>query len=169
MRTRLSARYSLWIKLPGTFLIFAILFIIAANARITSSIDRVLNTPGVITFAILLFGACFWLVTFLLTAKKIVEFDADFLYVEDVKTATEDKIPLASITWLNMRPYSFSVGAFNYVIYSLHYRDDIGEEHKVRFFIAMISKTKENFVRLVKAKNPDFSVKDWSWSFDFKD
>ncbi len=70
MRTRLSARYTLWIKLPSALLLFVVVFIMAARAGITVFIYNVLNNPGVIGFDLLLFGLCFWLVTFLLNCQK---------------------------------------------------------------------------------------------------
>jgi hypothetical protein len=119
MRTRLSAKYSYWVIGSIALFAFVSLFILSASVGITAFIWGMIHNPGLIVFAILLFGLCIRLVTWILTPNNIIEFDDNFVYIEDVKNATEDKIPLERVTWLNLRPLSFDVGAYWFWRYSL--------------------------------------------------
>ena len=47
--------------------------------------------------------------------------------------------------------------------------DENNEEQKIRIYIKSSGKELDEFVKLVKNKNPDFHDKNWSWTFDFKD
>ncbi len=162
MRTRLSAKYSMWVKLPITLIVFVIAFIIAAKLNIIAFLDA----PRSYIFEIILLFACCRLVFFVLKDRKVIEFDESFLYIVDNKQGIETRIPLKNITWLNRRLRDFKVGALWFCWYSLHYLDEFNQQQRIRFFIKVPSEPCSRFAGLVKGKNPDFRFKNWSWNFD---
>jgi hypothetical protein len=117
----------------------------------------------------LILVASFMLVHYVFKDRKIIEFDQNYLYIENVILNTEEVIPLKNIHWLNMRMGTIETGTTWYFKYSLHYSDIKNVEQKIRFYIKSSCKELTDFVKLVKIKNPDFRDKNWSWTFDLKD
>jgi hypothetical protein len=171
MRARLSAVYSSWIKGGLAFFVCLFVYILSSGVRraLFDSFGERVEGWLFFLFAIVLFWGCYQLIAFVLKDRKIVEFDDTYLYIEDKKTATETQVPLENVFWLNMRMRELKMGTVWFFFYSLHYRDESRMERKVKFFIRTGSDEFAKFLTLVKAKNPDFRFKNWSWSFDFKD
>ena len=164
MRTRLSAKFSVWFKIGYSFILFLFSFIFLAGL----SHDP---WPVWITFSLesILFVASYLLIDYFLKDRKIIAFDLDNLYISDVTSNTEHVIPLEHVSWLNMRMNTLKQGAYWYRRYSLHYEDSTNQEQKIRFYVGTSSSELRDFVEKAKTKNPDFRYKNWSWTFDLKD
>lgn len=166
-RTRLSAKYSLWMKILLTLALFILLF----ATGVAGAILRVLPDLGdigevVIKLPLFIF-LCYKLIDFLFKERKVAEFDHEYLYITINKENLEYQIPLQKILKLNRRPGSFSIGGYNFSHYNLYFINDSGATEKQSFFIRSGWDELFQFIKLVKAKNPDFISKTWTHSFDF--
>jgi hypothetical protein len=168
-RTRLSAKYSLWMK----FLLTLALFILLFATDVAGTILRFLPDLGDIGEALiklpLFIFLCYKLIDFIFKERKVAEFDHEYLYITIKKENLEYQIPLEKVLKLNRRPGSFSIGAYNFSKYNLHFINDNGTTEKQSFFIRSGWDELFQFIKLVKTKNPDFISKTWTHSFDFVD
>ena len=55
MRTRLSSKFSFWVKMLFALFIFVIAFVVAAYLKVTAIMFTLLGNSGIIAFAIILF------------------------------------------------------------------------------------------------------------------
>jgi hypothetical protein len=164
MRTRLSAKFSIWFKILTSFFLFLFSFILLTKLPhdpwpvwFTFSLDAVLFTGSYMT------------VQYFCKDRTVISFNPNNLYITDVKSNTEDIIPLEHVSWLNMRMNSIKTGAIWYQRYSIHYIDNYNQEQKIRLYIKLMGDSLMEFVKAAKAKNPDFRYKNWSWTLDLKD
>jgi hypothetical protein len=164
MRTRLSAKFSIWFKILTTLFLFLFSFIL---------LTKLPHDPwpvwGNLTFEAILITSFYLLVQYFFKDRTVIAFDRDNLYITDVIAHAEQVIPLEHVSWLNMRMNSIKTGAIWYRGYSLHYADDYHQEQKIRFYIKSTGNELREFVTLAKNKNPEFRYKNWSWTFDLKD
>lgn len=164
MRTRLSAKFSVWFKIGVSIFLFLFSFILLSSLP---------HDPWPVwlslSIEVILFAVSYLLADYFFKDRIVIAFDQDFLYITNVISETEQVIPLEHMIWLNMRMNTIKSGAYWYRSYSLHYDDGYNQEQKNRLYIESSSKALREFVTIAKNKNPDFRYKNWSWTFDVKD
>lgn len=163
MRQRLSARYTLWQKIPLTFMLFVIVLLTGISGKILNNLPDSLFVM-VLVFA-LLAAFCFMIIQFLLKERTIVEFDDENLYIINLKDQQQRSIPLAKMIRLNMRPPGFVIGTFSFWTFSLSFTNDSNQDEKIKFVMqeGMLSSPYKRFVSLTTDKNPGFQTKNWTF------
>jgi hypothetical protein len=167
MKVRLSASYTLWMKVLLTLLLFAVLLATDVYGSVLRNLPDIGEIGEVVIKIPLFIFLCYKLVDFILKERKVVEFDEEYVYIITKKDSLECLIPLYNVLKLNMRPVNFRIGNYNFNRYNLYYTSGAGTTEKQSFFIRTAGKELQQFINFTKQQNPDFRYKNWTHSFDF--
>jgi hypothetical protein len=91
---------------------------------------------------------------------KNVEFDDDYMYVSTRKKT--EVIPLEKVHKIKITMTSIN----NYSLWKIGYRDEMDNEKAVRIIPKAWSGNFERFMEIVKLKNDNVNIKNWTHSFD---
>jgi hypothetical protein len=161
MRQRLSATFSVVQKIIPALMLLALLACTGISGKTVNLLPD--STIVVLLFYALLAVGCYALVNWVMKARTIVEFDSDNLYVVRVNSREERAIPLRKLIKLSLRPPKLELGAYWFWTYSLSFTNDAGEQDKIRFMMMVGRSSYPQFLSLVRARNPDFEVKNWTF------
>lgn len=98
------------------------------------------------------------LAIFLISKLRTVEFDDEYLYITYKKI--EQKIPLENVFYIKLT--MIEVNNFNF--WKMKYLDNEKNNCSVRF---LPNRNFYDFKELIKVKNKNVKIRNWSHSFDF--
>ena len=153
MRHRISSNIR-WIRFLFTAIGLVILFDIMSSI-IEDNFD---NEKIIIEFVFII--ACFGL-SYLFNKAKIVEFDNNFMYIRS-KTF-EEKIPLKNVYKIKMTMTKIN----KQNMWKIGYYEKDQVEKSIRILPRFFSKDFEEFKNIVKIKNRNVELQNWSYSLDF--
>jgi hypothetical protein len=166
-RQRFTAMYTWRQKIPtGIILLIMVWLLIGGIFDRTGSFIPEKGhwaTIALLAICVIVFGRPFF------ARETILEYDDDNLYILNPRDNSERSIPLEKLTRLNMRPTGSRIGAYWFQSYSLHFLDEAGQEEKIRCNLRIYTSSVDQFESFVKSKNPDFTFKNWTHSFDWSD
>ncbi|HEY4965684.1 MAG TPA: hypothetical protein VII28_04760 [Puia sp.] len=163
MRTRLTASYSPFSKILIAIFIFVFVIVILAHIILPVWLTRVFAV-----FEIILLIASYGFARFITKNRIVIEFDANYFYIVDVASKTEQKFPLENVSWVNLRPGKVEISS-QFVPYILHYLDNDQQEQKIKVWVNWLDKPVKEFTHSVEKKNQEFEYKDSTFTFDYKD
>ena len=166
-RQRLTAIYTWRQKAPTAVIVIIMIWLVFGGIfdRTGSFIPEKGHwaTIALLAVCVIIFARPFFV------RETILEYDDDNLYIINPKDSIERSIPLKNLVWLNMRPSGSRIGNYGFQHYSLHFINETGQEEKVRCNIRLDNSVVSQFESLVRSKNPSFTFKNYTHTFDWTD
>ena len=158
MKERLSTRKTLFQKIFLTVILFIVLSLPTPLGLLDLILIRSDYSIVIILQRIIHFSSLFYLINKFLQDNFFLEFDGDYLFLND--RGLETTIPLSKIYYLELKPKYVEFDKASYK-FGLRYFDEFDVPTEVEFY-AYTGKRLNRFIELVTTKNSEFELKKWT-------